>query len=124
MKISKVKPEFIRTILCDKVKHLSDSDINHIINYFDRVDGVDSEFNQFKFIGWKKCKSAKELLKKHLSVHEFDKLVEEVKKKQEKDIKEVGEAFEESVYYSAMTCSYCDAVQTRDGFMLYRWYKK
>ena len=124
MVIIKVKPEYIRAILGDKVKHLSDSDINRIINYFDRVDGVDSEFNQFKFIGWKKCKSAKELLKKHLSIHEFDKLVEEVKKKQEKDAQEVGEAFEESVYYSAMTCSYCDAIQTRDGSILYRWHNK
>lgn len=113
---SKVESEHIRAILGDKVKHLSDSDINRIINYFDRVDGVDSEFNQFKFIGWKKCKSAKELLKKHLSIHEFDKLVEEVKKKQEKDIKELGNTMKyadgsftnvaEAMFKSYLSCNY------------------
>lgn len=120
MKISKVKPEFIRAILGDKVKHLSDSAIRHIISYFDNMEGQNSEFNPFKFIGWKKCDNAKDVLKRYLPKSEFDKIVKEFEEEQAPYILED----ESHYFYNEKLSSCCETIKYINDHMLYRWYKK
>ena len=123
MTISKVTPEHVRVILGDKVKHLSNGEIKHIASYFDSIEGRSSEFNQFKFIGWKKCYDAKAVLKHYLPKSEFDEIVKEYEAQKEPYMDVDCEHYE-NLFYKEKLSYYCETISYICDSTLYRWYKK